>query len=292
MITEIKKAIIDPSIGAIHYLIESVTNPFMNNNYFYLLLGTSLLCWGLEILFPWRKKQKLIRKDFWLDAFYMLFNLFIFYILGYAALSNLGVRLFNQLLASFELENIVALNIAESPKWIQYLIMFVVADFIHWNVHRLLHRVPFLWKFHKVHHSVKEMGFAAHLRFHWFESILYQSIQYIPLAMIGFSLQDFYLMHIVTISIGHLNHSNLNLSYGPLKYILNNPKMHIWHHAKDLPQGVYGVNYGISLSIWDYVFGTSYVPSSGMDVSLGFNDEENYPKDFRGQIMFPFKKPL
>lgn len=290
MISEIQQAIINPSVGAFHYFIESVTNPSMHNNYFYLLLGISLLCWGLEILFPWRKNQKIIRKDFWLDAFYMLFNLFIFYVLGYAALSTIGVRLFNKFLASINLQNIVALNLSESPKWLQYSIMFVIADFIHWNVHRLLHRVPFLWKFHKVHHSVKEMGFAAHLRFHWFESILYQSIQYIPLAMIGFSLQDFYLMHIVTISIGHLNHSNLNLSYGPLKYILNNPKMHIWHHAKDLPQGVYGVNYGISLSVWDYLFGTNYLPSSGKDIPLGFSNINNFPNRFGKQMLEPFKR--
>lgn len=287
---ELFEIIVDATVGAYHYFIESVTNPMMHNNYFYLLLVISLICWGLEILFPWRKNQKLVRKDFWLDAFYMIFNLFLFYIVGYAALSNVGVNLFNKFLAFFDINNVVALKLYESPKWLQYLVMFVVADFIHWNVHRLLHRIPFLWEFHKVHHSVQEMGFAAHLRFHWFESILYKSIQYIPLAMIGFSLQDFFLMHIVTISIGHLNHSNLNLSYGPLKYVLNNPKMHIWHHAKNLPKGTLGVNYGISLSIWDYLFKTDYIPSSGKDIPLGFEDIEKYPESFGGQIAKPFKR--
>ncbi|MFT6747865.1 MAG: sterol desaturase/sphingolipid hydroxylase (fatty acid hydroxylase superfamily) [Glaciecola sp.] len=261
----------------------------MPSNYFYLVLIISLLCWVLEIKFPWRKSQKLLRKDFWLDAFYMIFNFFIFYLLGYAALSDIGVHLFNDSLSYFGFKNIVALKLYESPKWLQYLVMFVVADFIHWNIHRLLHKVPFLWNFHKVHHSVQEMGFAAHFRFHWFESIFYKSIQYIPLAMIGFGLQDFFLMHIVTISLGHLNHSNLNLSYGPLKYILNNPKMHIWHHAKNLPDGSSGVNFGISLSVWDYLFKTNYVPSSGKDISLGFEDIETYPESFGRQMREPFK---
>ncbi|MFT6716415.1 MAG: sterol desaturase/sphingolipid hydroxylase (fatty acid hydroxylase superfamily) [Saprospiraceae bacterium] len=283
------KIIIDSSIGAYHNFIESVTNPLMHNNYFYLLLVISLACWGLEILFPWRKDQKLFRKDFWLDAFYMIFNLFLFYIAGYAALSNVGVNLFNDFLTLFDVQNIVVLKLYDSPKWLQYFTMFVVADFIHWNIHRLLHRVPFLWKFHKVHHSVKEMGFAAHLRFHWFESIFYKSIQYIPVAMIGFGLQDFFLMHIVTISLGHLNHSNLNLSYGPLKYIFNNPKMHIWHHAKNLPKGSSGVNFGISLSVWDYLFKTDYIPYSGKDIELGFDHLEDYPEKFGGQMIDPFK---
>lgn len=281
--------IIDSSVGAFHYFIDSATQISKDNNYFYLVLNISLACWVLEILLPWRKEQKLFRKDFWLDAFYMLFNLFLFYIVGYAALSDIAVNLFNELLASLNLENIVALKLYDSPAWLQYTVMFVVADFIHWNVHRLLHRVPFLWKFHKVHHSVKEMGFAAHLRFHWMENVLYKSIQYIPLAMIGFGLDDFFLMHIVTISIGHLNHSNLNLNYGPFKYLLNNPKMHIWHHAKHLPKGRYGVNFGISLSVWDYLFKTAYLPSDGKDIELGFEDDEKYPDSFVKQSLDPFK---
>jgi sterol desaturase/sphingolipid hydroxylase (fatty acid hydroxylase superfamily) len=287
--SETADIIIKSTVGSWRYFIESVTNPQMPSNYFYVLLLVSLICWTLEILFPWRKNQPLFRKDFWLDAFYMIFNFFLFYVLGYAALSDVGVHLFNNLLSSFGVENIVALHLQSSPKWLQYCMMFLVADFIHWNVHRLMHRIPFLWNFHKVHHSVQEMGFAAHLRFHWVESILYKTIQYIPLSMIGFGLQDFFLMHIVTISIGHLNHSNLNLSYGPLKYILNNPKMHIWHHAKTLPKGQQAVNFGISLSVWDFIFGTSFVPSSGKDIPLGFPKVDSYPKSFVKQVIEPFK---
>jgi sterol desaturase/sphingolipid hydroxylase (fatty acid hydroxylase superfamily) len=163
--------------------------------------------------------------------------------------------------------------------------MFVLADFIQWNVHRLLHAVPWLWEFHKVHHSVKEMGFAAHLRFHWMETFVYKSIQYIPLAMIGFGLQDFFILHMFTVLIGHLNHANLNLDYGPLRYVLNNPKMHIWHHAKQMPKGyANGINFAITLSLWDYLFGTAVIPSEGRDIELGFDGDEAFPQTFVGQL--------
>ena len=122
------------------------------------------------------------------------------------------------------------------------------------------------------------------------ESIVYKTIQYIPLTMLGFGLLDLFVVHIITIAIGHLNHSNLNLSYGPLKYLINNPKMHIWHHAKKLPENSYGVNFGISLSLWDYLFGTDYIPSDGRDVELGFENDENYPDGFVKQIADPFSK--
>lgn len=260
------------------------------HNYFYWLLGLSLAVWLLEIIIPWRKGQSVFRKDFWLDGFYMFFNFFLFSLIGYNAISNIGVQAFNDFLGLFGITNLVAINVATWPHWLQLVVMFIIADFIQWNVHRLLHKVPALWEFHKVHHSVKEMGFAAHLRFHWMETIIYKSIQYIPLAMIGFGIDDFFLVHIFTVAIGHLNHSNLYITYGPLKYVFNNPAMHIWHHAKHLPEGSSGVNYGLSLSIWDYLFGTVYLPSNGRDIELGFPKDENFPNQFIKQVTYPFIK--
>jgi len=259
-------------------------------NYFYGLVFLSLFTWSLEILFPWRKNQALFRKDFWLDLFYVFFNFFLFSLVLYNALSNVGVALWNQILQAFGLTNMVAIQLYEFPKWVQYVIIFIIADFIQWNVHRMLHRVPWMWKFHKVHHSVEEMGFAAHLRFHWMETIIYKTCQYIPLAMIGVSIEDFFIVHMIALSIGHLNHANLNLTYGPFKYLLNNPVMHLWHHAKQLPAGSYGVNYGISLSLWDYLFKTNYIPKRNADVVLGFDEIEKYPTTFWEQMKHPFFK--
>lgn len=276
--------------GYWNYLINEIAHPAFNN-YFYWLIGLSLFVWLLEIVFPWRKKQSLIRKDFWLDGFYMFFNFFIFSLIGFNALSNVGVELFNDMLRQFGITNLVAMEIDSWPGWLQLLTLLVIADFIQWNVHRMLHRIPWLWEFHKLHHSVKEIGFAAHLRFHWMEIIVYKFIQYLPMAMIGFGIKDFFVVHIFTTLIGHLNHANVNWSYGPLKYIFNNPKMHIWHHTKNLPQEhLYGINYGITLSIWDYLFGTSYIPKSGRDIKLGFIGDEQYPTSFVKQILYPLTR--
>ena len=169
--------------------------------------------------------------------------------------------------------------------------MFFVADFVQWNTHRLLHAVPRLWEFHKVHHSVEEMGFAAHLRYHWMETIVYKAALFIPMTILGYGLLDLFVVHQATILIGHLNHANVNITWGPLKYVLNSPAMHIWHHADKMPADKpYGINFGISLSIWDYLFGTAYVPHSGRDIKLGFDDLDQYPKKFWKQILYPFIK--
>ena len=274
-------------VGFWGYFIQMILTPSWTN-YFYWLIGISLVVWGLEIIVPWRKQQKIIRKDFWLDGFYMFFNYFFFYMIGFAALSSLSENVFNDFLGLFGIENLLAIQLDKLPSWAQLLIYFVIVDFVHWNVHRLLHRVPWLWQFHKVHHSVEEMGFAAHLRFHWVESIVYKSFQYIPIALIGgFSLEHVFIVHIIQTTIGHLNHANIPLTYGPLKYLLNNPAMHIWHHSKEVAEGTYGVNFGLSLSLWDYLFGTAHIPSDGRDIPLGFENLERFPKDFFKQFIYP-----
>ncbi|MEP7321806.1 MAG: sterol desaturase family protein [Saprospiraceae bacterium] len=283
------ETIINGYTGYANYLINEILHPSWHN-YFYWLIGISLFFWILEIAFPWRKNQGVIRKDFWLDVFYMFFNFFLFSLIGYNALSNVFSEAFNDLIyAIFGWKNLVAINVHALPAWAQLGILFVLRDFIQWNVHRLLHRSPWLWQFHKVHHSVEEMGFAAHLRFHWMETIVYRTIEYIPLGMIGFGIQDFILVYLFTLAVGHFNHSNLRVPLGPLKYIFNNPQMHIWHHAEHIPKP-YGVNFGITLSIWDYIFGTDYIPRNGRDETLGFPNLQQFPKTFYQQFIYPFFK--
>ncbi len=282
------KVITDSYTSYAHYLWNEITNPSWHN-YFYWLIALSIAAMTLEWLFPWRTQQAKIRKDFWLDAFYMFFNFFLFSLIAYNAISDVFVKLFNDLLNGIGIENLVAIEISKWPFWTQLALMFVLRDFIQWNVHRMLHYFPFLWQFHKVHHSVQQMGFAAHLRYHFMETFIYRAVEYIPLAMIGFGLTDFIIVHLVALAIGHLNHSNIYLPIGPLKYIFNSPQMHIWHHAEHLPPGSSGVNFGLSLSLWDYLFGTVYMPSSGRDIKLGFEQVEKYPESFFGHMLAPFK---
>ena len=140
-------------------------------NYFWMLVGVSLLIWILEMVFPWRKSQPIFRKDFWLDAFFMFFNFYIFKLIIFMAFSKVAAKGLNDLFGG-DLSDLVVFDLSTLPQWAQLLIFFVILDFIQWGVHVLLHRVPFLWRFHKVHHSVEEMGFAAHLRFHWMEHVV------------------------------------------------------------------------------------------------------------------------
>ena len=322
------------------YLWHEITHPHWHN-YFYWLILVSLFFFLLEVFSPWREKQSRFRKDFWLDCFYMFFNFFLFSLIIYNAASEVVVTFFNNGILGLTGINLSQINpLVGAPLWIVLLVGFVVRDFIQWWTHRLLHRVDFLWQFHKVHHSVEQMGFAAHLRYHWMENIVYRTIEYIPLALLGIGLYDFFIIHIFTLSVGHYNHSNITVkgritggivgmligiviatgsfdvallsnpsiaiqllviaagalvgiyALGPyMKIIFNSPEMHIWHHSYELPEERrYGINFGLTLALWDYIFGTAYIPKNGRDIRLGFPGVDKFPHGFFGQLAYGLKK--
>jgi hypothetical protein len=126
---EYLKIIADSFTGYWNYLVFEITNPSWHN-YFYMLIAFSVGVWLLEIIVPWRKNQAIFRKGFWIDAFYMFFNFFLFSLVAYNAISNIAVQVFNDFLGLFGITNVVAINIGEMPIWLQFLIMLVVADFI------------------------------------------------------------------------------------------------------------------------------------------------------------------
>ncbi|RMG68537.1 MAG: fatty acid hydroxylase family protein [Bacteroidetes bacterium] len=321
--------------GYARYLWQEITfqtEPIWKN-YFWMLVLVSAFFFGLELVRPWRAGQARFRKDFWLDAFYMFFNFFLFSLIVYNASSEVVVTLFNDGIKSLTGFDLQASNPMHTwPQWGVLLTGFLVRDFVQWWVHRWLHASPRLWEFHKLHHSVAEMGFAAHLRYHWMETVVYRTVEYLPLALLGVGLHDFFLIHIFTLAWGHYNHANFQVSgrvsgalvgglaaffvvtteaawpwwadlgtalggatigalvLGPyMKVLFNSPEMHIWHHAHDLPEDrSQGVNFGITLAIWDYIFRTDYIPFDGRDIPLGFPGLKTYPASFWGQITHGF----
>jgi len=201
---------IDALVGYARYLGREIVDPSAHS-YVYGLIALSAVVYALELAFPWRKNQPRLRRDFWLDGFYMFFNFFLFSLIGYHAVASVVEALFTDARNAIGLTSLVALDVSAWPAWVQMLTLFVFRDFIHYWIHRLLHRVPRLWEVHKVHHSVTQMGFAAHLRYHFGETLVYRTLEYIPLGLIGFGVTEFFAVHMIALTIGHLNHANLRL---------------------------------------------------------------------------------
>ena len=285
------KLLIDSSIAVLSWTSNQIFFKVPHSeNYFWGLIIISLLVWIFEIIFPWRKSQKIFRKGFWIDIIYMFFNFFLFSIIivgFYEAFNKLLYDLFG--IAS---NSIALIDLSTFSQISQLIIFFITLDFFQWLTHIMMHRFDFLWKFHKVHHSVKEMGFAAHFHYHWMENILYKPLKVFAVMLIGgFEPEQAYIIHFLAITIGHLNHSNIKLSYGALKYIFNNPIMHLHHHASSSSNNFKkGINFAISLSIWDYIFKTNYIPNENGNTKLGYEGDQLMAKSFIGQLFYGFKK--
>ena len=134
---------IDGYRGYAHYLWSELTR-FHAHNYLLWLIAVSAAFFLFEVVKPWRRDQPRFRQDFWLDFFYMFFNFFLFSLIIYNAASDVVVSLFKDFLAGIGVRNLVAIEIEGWPLWAQLLTLFLVRDFVQWNTHRLLHRVPFL----------------------------------------------------------------------------------------------------------------------------------------------------
>lgn len=256
--------------------------------YFFWLLVVSFLCLFLERMRPWRKDQRVFRPQFAQDLFWLFFNGHYLGIL----IAMAAARLFAWASPAFERLKEIKL-LGQQPFVVQFIAFFVIKDFLDWAIHNLLHRVDWLWNFHKVHHSIQEMDWIGNFRFHWMEVVVYQSLTYLPLAVLGADSRVVLAIAVVGTLIGHLNHSNLNFTWGPLRRVLNSPRMHVWHHARETPADrPAGVNFGVCLSLWDWIFGTAQLPTEGelQPARLGFRGDETFPRGLAGRFFHPLSR--
>lgn len=252
------------------------------------VVGLALLSVAIavaEALRPWRREQPQLRRRLPTDLAFLVFNGHFLGVALFAIATRFVLPPLDQALHAAGLYPYVYRNAAAGwPLWAQLVVLIVGFDFVQWAIHRLLHAVPWLWRLHQVHHSVVdgEMDWIVSFRFHWGEAIVYKSLQYLPLAFFGFSGTAVIVQALVGTAIGHLNHANLDLGHGRWRYVLNSPRMHLWHHAADGPAR----NFGIIFSAWDWIFGTAHLPDHP-PARLGFDGDAALPRGFLGLTAWP-----
>jgi sterol desaturase/sphingolipid hydroxylase (fatty acid hydroxylase superfamily) len=165
---------------------------------------------------------------------------------------------------------------------------FVVSHdlYIYW-FHRLQHRSNWLWRTHEAHHSVDGLDWVAGARSHSLEILINQTVEYLPMVLLGASAAVPAIKGTVSALWGMYIHSNLDVRTGRLQYVINGPEMHRWHHAVDTGQG--RVNFATKLAIWDWLFGTAYRPAGERPVAYGM-PEVPYPRGWLRQHLFAFRR--
>ncbi len=245
-------------------------------DYYQVLAALAVLFTVLERLWPRIPAQRLFRNGWFSDAAYIVFNSkYSGILIGYFTIRWIGT-----LNAALPRPLLSAV-----PHWVQFTVLLVTVDLMKWMIHNLLHRVPWLWEFHKVHHSIVEMDWIGDWRFHWVETMFYNSLLYVPVYCLGIPGEIGLAVGIVDTIGGHFAHANLKWRIAWLKYIFNSPEMHLWHHNHP-DCGPVNRNFGLTLSVWDWLFGTAYVPGHDPE-RLGFDGVEQYPEQLPGQWLAP-----
>jgi len=176
--------------------------------------------------------------------------------------------------------------LSELPLWVQALLFLLLSDFMLYWLHRLFHDGGF-WKYHAVHHSSEEIGWISAARFHPVNLMLGTISVDVVLLMAGISPNVMIWVGPFTTFHSAFVHANLNWTFGPFKYLLATPVFHRWHHTS-LEEGG-NTNFAGTFPIWDVMFGTFRMPEGRLPQDYG-KDEATMPKEFGGQLAYPFRR--
>lgn len=174
---------------------------------------------------------------------------------------------------------------AQLPASLQALLVVVLGDFFGYWTHRAFHRGR-LWPFHAVHHGARELTWLAALRVHPVNDVIMRVVQAVPFIAAGFSplVLGAYLPFLTFWAI--LLHANLRWDFGPLRCLFASPAFHRWHHA-DTP-AARDRNFAGLFPLWDWLFGTLYLPRGEWPQTFGAHGE-TVPAGWFAQLLHPFR---
>jgi sterol desaturase/sphingolipid hydroxylase (fatty acid hydroxylase superfamily) len=173
--------------------------------------------------------------------------------------------------------------IAASPGWAQIVAALAIATVGGYAGHRAAHEVPLLWRFHRVHHSIREMDWLAANHLHPLDQIFIRSSAVLPLYALGFGRMSLGAFVVLTTLQAIFIHANVRLTFGPLRWVIATPQFHHWHHARE-PRA-YNSNYAGEFPAVDALFGTLYLPAHRWPAQYGIDDTE--PVGYLRQLVWP-----
>jgi sterol desaturase/sphingolipid hydroxylase (fatty acid hydroxylase superfamily) len=149
-------------------------------------------------------------------------------------------------------------RVSRLPFLVQFLAVLLVADLTQYWVHRSFHRVPWLWRLHRVHHTVEEMDWLAGSRLHLVDAVVTRATSYVPIYVLGFDERAVVADVAWVVVQATFIHANVRWELRPVRRVLATPAFHHWHHAAE-PEAV-DTNFAVHLPVIDRLFGTYYLP--------------------------------
>ncbi|MBT9489844.1 MAG: sterol desaturase family protein [Rubrivivax sp.] len=176
--------------------------------------------------------------------------------------------------------------VAAQPLLLQFVEMVLLVDLMTYAIHRAFHQVPWLWRFHAIHHSSQRMDWLAGSRMHPVDVVVTRAVAFLPVFLLGFAPAALY-AYLVFISFHAVFiHANLRWSFPGLRWLVSTPAYHHWHHSSDA-EGI-DKNFASILPLWDVLFGTAHLPQR-WPTAYGTVGEQP-PETYLGQLTYPFRR--
>jgi sterol desaturase/sphingolipid hydroxylase (fatty acid hydroxylase superfamily) len=243
------------------------------------MLLMTLIFSPIEVLWPAYPEQKVFRKEWLLD-------------IGYFLSTHLPIQVtsFLILLPATQLTTYLGISavldsMGHLPWLVQFFLAVLVADLCEYFLHRMFHTVPFLWRFHAIHHSSKALDWIAGSRAHLVEDIVVRGGMLIPMMFVF--PQDIIVAYLLWVTI-HATwaHCNFRPTIKWLEPFLVQPRFHHWHHTSQ--KEAIDKNFAIHFPWIDRIFGTYYFPEDGKWPDSYGLDNEKIPEGFWRQFFYPF----
>ncbi|QBF30148.1 sterol desaturase family protein [Thalassococcus sp. S3] len=179
------------------------------------------------------------------------------------------------------------------PVWLEFIAAILILDFAIWAQHLITHKVPLLWRLHRVHHADRDMDVTTAVRFHPVEIALSMILKIGLVYLLGPAALAVIVFEILLNGTAMFNHANIRLPLWldrAVRLVLVTPDMHRVHHS--VHRSEHDSNYGFALSIWDRMFGTYIAqPSKGHDgMEVGLNWQDDRPARLGWSLWLPFAR--
>ena len=260
---------------------EVKQGPFLGMDWFLLnLLLFSAVCVPLERLFALRPDQPTFRFGWKADLTYFFVNSMLVQITTLLTLFPATV------LFRWAVNSGVQQWVSELPLAVQIAGVLFCADLTQYWVHRLFHRVPALWKFHAIHHSAEKMDWLAGARLHLIDVVVTRGLSYVPIFVLGFSDTAMIAYAVMVTIQATLIHANVRWEFSWVRWLVVTPRYHHWHHSAE--KEAIDKNFAVHVPIWDWLFGTYYMPGDRWPDSYGISGDSKVPSGFFRQLLYPF----
>ncbi|AFY39078.1 fatty acid hydroxylase [[Leptolyngbya] sp. PCC 7376] len=225
-------------------------------------------------------RQKVNRFQWQLDT--------IYYFTGYV-INKFGIWLCLSLaiLIKYQINPEISLNwITQQSLFFQLIEILILSELGYYFAHRLLHQIPFLWRFHAIHHSAEKMDWLTTTRVHPVDQLFTKFFQLVPLLCLDFSPKAMGIYFLWSSAIAFFIHANLRIKLPILRRIIVTPETHHWHHNRN--RALSNTNFSAQLACIDWLFGTYYCPQTKHQDHYGIS--ERLPNTYLKQVFYPFGK--